>query len=215
MNYKEFRLRYMEFPFFTDSSLRQWGPSWRTIQNQMSRWRQSGEVIQLRRGLYTLNESNRKVEADPLVISSEMVSPSYVSLEWALAHFGFIPERVDAVTAITTKKTQRILNPLGKFVYRHVKESLFVGFTQERTPGKFPYFLATREKALFDFLYLNLDDIDPSRPEIFEESYRFQYLENLDWEKMMSYVRISGGKKLQAVVQALKKWNDTQQGEIV
>jgi len=45
----------------------------------------SGKVLELRRGLYTLSDTYRKVPVHASAIAHALYPPSYLSLEWALA----------------------------------------------------------------------------------------------------------------------------------
>ena len=68
----------------------------------------SGEVIQLRRGLYHLSTS-----VFPALVSTEMLAnliygPSYVSLESALSYHGWIPEAVHNCTSVTSGRPRNL-----------------------------------------------------------------------------------------------------------
>lgn len=64
--------------------------------------------------------------------------------------YGLIPEGVADMTAVTTRKTMRFENTLGRFIYQHIKPAAFRGF---RTMGSGPnaFFMAEPEKAVVDF----------------------------------------------------------------
>ncbi|MDP1586486.1 MAG: hypothetical protein Q8M07_01980 [Prosthecobacter sp.] len=89
---------------------------------------------------------------DPLVLSGLVYGPSYVSLETALAHHGLIPERVEEITCITSKRAKHFYTPVGRFRYEPVNERVFgLGIRLEQARGG-SYFLAEPEKALCDRL---------------------------------------------------------------
>lgn len=119
---------------------------------QFSLWQKKEYLVKLRNGLYAF--ADRLLEIEGEEISNQLYAPSYVSLEKALSIYGFIPEMVYAITAITPKITRRFSNKLGHFIFRHIKPSLFFGYRQ--TKGKsFPYLIAEPEKALLDYIYFN------------------------------------------------------------
>ena len=122
--------------------------------------------------------------------------PSYVSLEYALNFYGLIPEHVLDVTSVTSRKTARFVNELGTFIYQHIKVNAFRGFKAIRDDYKLTYFIAEPEKAVIDFLYLNLDKIKESDKDIFEESFRFQNVETLSQEKIICLSKLFGNDKL-------------------
>src|SRR3989304_4643313 len=69
------------------------------IQKQLSRWKETGKIYQLRRGLYTLAPPFRKVNPHPFVLANRRVPASYVSLQWALAYYGRTPEHARVTTS--------------------------------------------------------------------------------------------------------------------
>ncbi|MEW6053699.1 MAG: hypothetical protein AB1552_07920, partial [Nitrospirota bacterium] len=70
------------------------------VRLQLTRWVQTGRLIQLRRGLYALAPVWRKVEPHPFLVANKLQRGSYVSLQSALAFFGVIPEHVPVVTSV-------------------------------------------------------------------------------------------------------------------
>ncbi len=52
----------------------------REIRRQLSRWRQSGKIYQLRRGLYCLAPPFQKINPHPFLVANRLLSASYVSL---------------------------------------------------------------------------------------------------------------------------------------
>ncbi len=59
------------------------------------------------------------------MIANHLYGPSYVSLHWALRWYGLIHERVEAVTAVTTRHTREFENSLGLFTFRGGVPGLF------------------------------------------------------------------------------------------
>lgn len=106
-----------------------------------------------------------------------------MSTEYALGFYDLIPEKVEDVTSITTKKTAKFTNAFGTFLYQHVKTDLFFGFTQIEDENGFPVLIAEPEKAMLDFIYLNLQDFKDKGKDIFSLSYRLQNLDTLKKEK--------------------------------
>jgi len=153
------------------------------LLNQFTRWQKKGLLIQLRRGMYLLNTNDRRINPSRSYLATQMYTPSYVSLEYALGVYGLIPERVEDVTSITTKKTRRIVNELGTFSYQHVTPAVFKGFKAAKDDQALTYFIAEPEKAVLDFIYFQLarlrtpTDVSSN---IFADSYRFQ---NTEWLK--------------------------------
>ena len=59
----------------------------REVRRQLSRWKQTGKIIQLRRGLYCLAPPFQKVNPHPYLVANRLIPASYVSLQSALAHY--------------------------------------------------------------------------------------------------------------------------------
>lgn len=195
MKFHEFKTAIQYLPVFTGKDAARLGER-QTMYNQLNNWRRKGLVIQLRRGYYVLGKADRKVEPGNLFLSGQLYSPSYVSLEYALGLHGLIPEMVAQVTAVTTRNVASFKTDLGNFEYQHIKRQAFRGFKAAKDQAGQTYFLAEPEKAVADFIYLNLPRFKRGDREIFIQSYRFQNLESLNLKKVMSYAALFGSAKL-------------------
>ena len=113
---------------------------------------QSGKLVQLKRGLYAVSPQISGHQLSLELIANHMYGPSYVSLHYALRHYGLIPELVCMVTSVTTRHTRSFQNQLGQFTYRGVGDAYFpIGIRSEESDG-ISYLIATPEKALCDLL---------------------------------------------------------------
>jgi predicted transcriptional regulator of viral defense system len=153
------------------------------VRRQLSRWTRSGKVVQLRRNVYALGPSWRRVEPHPFVAANELQRSSYVSLESILAQYGMIPEAVPVTTSVSTGRPGSIDTPLGRFDYRHIAAPAFFGYRKVRVSPDQEALIAEPEKALLDLVYLTpegdsidylrslrlaqLDQIEPERLERF------------------------------------------------
>lgn len=122
-----------------------------TLKQSLSRWKKNKFIEPLRKGLYELVYPEPSHLSD-MYLANKIYTPSYVSLETALSHYGFIPEVSMAVLSITSKPTRQFKNPHGLFIYRSVQPRSFGGYTIERHGG-LEVLIAEPEKALADFLY--------------------------------------------------------------
>ena len=78
----------------------------------------AGEIIRVKKGLYVFGEGQRRRPWAREVLANLIYGPSYISLDYALSHYGFIPERVEVVTSVTAARSRRFETPLGLFTYR-------------------------------------------------------------------------------------------------
>ncbi len=155
MNIQTFLALAAIHPYFDLPMALQWsGMDRQSLLMQLTRWTRAGYLTPLRRGLHTVAEPFRKRPHSAPELANAIYSPSYLSLEWALSHYGLIPEAVPTFTSVTTRVTRRFENALGRFEYHHIQQCLFTGFSRRELLGAEIY-LAQPEKALLDFLYFS------------------------------------------------------------
>ena len=141
-------------PVFPSAMLLAGDASVEQVRLQVSRWVKAGRLLQLRRGLYALAPTWRKVEAHPFTIANRLQRGSYVSAQSALAFHGVIPEHVPIVTSVGPGRPEVLRTPLGSFQFNHLATELLFGYSQvEVAPRQFT-FVAAPEKALLDLVYL-------------------------------------------------------------
>jgi hypothetical protein len=161
---------------------------------QLSLWVKKGYLVRLKNGIYAFSREKEKLRGEGIAFL--LCQPSYLSLESALTWYGFIPEIVYAYTSVTARITRTFENDWGRFIYRHVKSELFWGYVEMKTDHG-PYLLAEPEKALLDYIYLNLARIN--NEDDFENiRLNEEQIENtLNKDKFMLYLKAFGGKKME------------------
>jgi len=155
------------------------------LDYQISLWVKKGNLLRLKNGLYAFAKDKEKIKGEE--VAAFIYEPSYLSLESALAWYGFIPEMVYAYVSVTARINRRFTNDFGTFLYRHIKPELFWGYTETKTEYGH-YLLAEPEKALLDYLYLNLSKI---RNETDFANIRLNMdaiKEKIDAEKFLKYL---------------------------
>ena len=202
MRYLEFKKRVKEIPVFSTSMLGALTDQAGTLRVQVSIWKKKGLIHSLRKGLYILNPEDRQREPSLFYLANQIFVPSYVSLESALAYHGLIPEFVAATTSVTVRKTCRFENDFGVFTYQHVIPNGFNGFESIQESEKVSALVATPEKAVVDFLYLNLAQFKRPDRLIFTESYRFQNCEGLNRSKLRAHAKRFGSKRILLAVES-------------
>jgi predicted transcriptional regulator of viral defense system len=120
------------------------------VWGKIGRLLASGEIIRIKKGLYTFPEYLRKSPLNSCVIANMLYGPSYVSCDYALAYYGVIPEKVEVVTSMTTGRPREFATPVGAFAYfRNHTASYSIGIDCVESPNG-SFLIAAREKALFD-----------------------------------------------------------------
>ena len=129
--------------------LRQQYSSYSNPMDKMKRDADRGILIRLTRGVY---ETDRNVE--PCLLAPDILSPSYLSFDWALSHYGFIPERVVAITSASLglRKRKTFTNAFGRYEFRDIPVEAFSEGNTYLQSGDYWARIATPEKALCDSL---------------------------------------------------------------
>ncbi len=110
-----------------------------------------GELIRLKKGLYTLGKDYQTTSPDAISLANILYAPSYVSFDYALSYYGLIPERVYEITSATMRMKKEFDTPLGRFTYKPVPlqaYALGIDWLYDDIHGG--KLIATLEKALCD-----------------------------------------------------------------
>ena len=114
----------------------------------LNRLKNRGIVKQIQRNVYTVQE-------DPLIISSRIVWPSYISLWAAFRHHNLTEQIPNKISVITTRSKSReniqIMNTT--IIFEKIRPSWFFGFSKIKIQD-FEVFIAEPEKALIDAVLL-------------------------------------------------------------
>jgi hypothetical protein len=123
------------------------------------------EVWRVYRGLYCLSDRYTQDRIYPLELAQRIHGPSYVSLETALSHHGWIPEGVQAVTSVTLGRSRTFNTPVGLFSFTRVPQRrLLSGVRRVAEEEGGAVFLATPLKALADLVYAQRHDWHSAGP---------------------------------------------------
>lgn len=123
-------------------------------RSQLTDWRQRGFIQPVSGGVYAL--ADLVVNENILFAAANKIySPSYVSLESALAYYQIIPETVLGMTSITTRRTRELPSNWGQFSYRSLKSEYYFGYQVVDQQQERKFLIAKLEKAVLDYLYLN------------------------------------------------------------
>jgi predicted transcriptional regulator of viral defense system len=109
------------------------------------------EIIRVKKGIYVFGENYARRPASREILANMIYGPSYISLDYALHYYGLIPERVEAVTSVTIKRSRRFATPVGLFTYRRISMKAYqIGIDQVTLEGGRSFLMAIPEKALCD-----------------------------------------------------------------
>ena len=127
-----------------------------------------GNIIRVKKGLYVFGKELAKQPFSKETLANLIYGPSYISLEYALAFYDLIPERVEVVTSVTNKRKKIFNTPVGHFSYRYIHPAIYAyGVTLFELDDYHSILIACKEKAVADVLYFNEQFENESRLETF------------------------------------------------
>jgi predicted transcriptional regulator of viral defense system len=150
MLFLDFKRHFEPFRVFSIQDILKWDPGFDT--RRLVEWQDKRYIYKIINRWYIFAGT---YDVNTLyLISNRIYSPSYVSLESALAHYRLIPEGVYTITAATSLKTQTFTTFMGTFSYRHIKPQMMFGYRLLNV-DRHHCRIAGVEKALLDYFYLN------------------------------------------------------------
>lgn len=126
---------------------------YRRPNDKISEWLADETLLAIKRGVYVLNPSRTGQPVSLALIANQIYGPSYVSLDYALSHYGLIPEAVHDVTSVTTRRAKIYDTVLGRFSYARSPLSVYpLAIRSVRNDAGHYMLIAAPEKALCDKL---------------------------------------------------------------
>ena len=163
-------------------------------------------LLQVKRGLYVAGPKVTSIKPTAFVLANHIAGPSYISLESALSHHGFIPERVYETTSVTTKASRTFSTPLGVYSYTRLPLPYYsYGIESLEIDRKQRALIATPEKALFDKIVTTAGVIFRSKASVLsymEDDLRIDIdmLKTLDLSTMESWISTAPKKESLAML---------------
>ena len=112
-----------------------------------------GWLVPIKKGRYAVSPERTTIPISTPLVANLLYGPSYVSMDYALYHYGIIPERVVEVTSMTTRRGKVYDIPIGRFSYTHSPLDFYpVGIDRVENTDKTGFLMASPEKALCDKL---------------------------------------------------------------
>lgn len=120
-------------------------------RDKITRLLREGILIRVKKGLYVFGDRYRIHPYSKELLANLIYGPSYVSLDYAIAYHGLIPERVEALTSVTPNRSRRFVTPIGLFAYRQIPARAYeVGVVRVEADHEQAFLVASPEKALAD-----------------------------------------------------------------
>jgi len=117
---------------------------------RLTRMLKSGELIQVRRGLFVDDPS-----ISPRALAPILYGPSYISFQYVLASHGLIPERVTVITSASFNKNKDKVfhTPFCEYRYLYLPSAVYPYGIHQEEENDSSYLIASPEKALCDAVY--------------------------------------------------------------
>ena len=128
-----------------------------SAHNRIQMLARAGWFLRVKRGLYLIVEglASRSVsDMSLLVVSQALNKDSYISLDSALNYYQMFDQYSKNVTAINYRFSKQYIFQGNVFKFVKAAKKYYFGFAQVRQDGKIIN-MATKEKALLDYLYLD------------------------------------------------------------
>jgi len=110
-----------------------------------------GVIVRVKKGIYIFGKNYKRRPYSREVLANMICGPSYISLDYALHYYGLIPERLEALTSVTSSRGRRFSTPVGLFIYYGVPMRAYsIGIDRVEIDAGRSFLIATPEKALAD-----------------------------------------------------------------
>ena len=125
-------------------------PEYANPRDKVTALLRRADIIRVKKGLYVFGDELRRRPYSRELLANLIYGPSFVSLDSALSFHGLIPERVEALTSVTTKRPKSFATPIGSFIYRQSPRGAFHLGMDRVEEGDVAFLIATPERALAD-----------------------------------------------------------------
>lgn len=134
------------------------------VRGKIGRLLANREIIRIKKGFYTFPEYLLRAPLNPCVVANMLYGPSYVSGDYALSHYGLIPERVEVITSMTNGRSRTFTTPVGTYQYfQRTSQDYSIGILC-RENSESSFLIADPAKAIYDKVLTDLrftgDDVE-------------------------------------------------------
>jgi hypothetical protein len=178
------------------------------LNSNIKYWLKNNDIISLKNGTYIFKDVYlKKKDKDSYLeyLANQLLKPSYLSLEYVLAKYQIMSEPVRSLTSISLKSSRDYNNELGTWRYYQIPKELFTGFSFKSFKDQ-DIIIASKAKALFDFLYLRFRRGPIPKIENIEKlRLNLENLNKSDKKEFYSYFKLISGKRWYTLEKIMKK----------
>lgn len=206
MKLQQLKNMVQDLLLFDKETLRTLEPNEQALNQNIKYWLSNGELIQIKKGVYTLQERYLKLPSKQLYheyLAGQILAPSYLSGEYVMAKHQLLSESVAVITCVTTQTTREISNQFGTFIYRSICKKLFCSYKCYQQ-GEMVINIASKEKAIFDYLYLLfLRDFEPSEQVIKSLRINWELVELKEFQLIVSFLQYTNSVQVKRAFQLI------------
>ena len=147
----------------------------RLVKKRIYRYVKAGKLYPIRRGIYA-----RDKNYDRLELATKIFTPAYISLETVLFKEGIIFQYYDEIFVVSYL-SRKISCDGQTYVFRRIKETVLTNSLGIEKKGN--YYIASKERAFLDTIYLN-------------KNYHFDNLSSINWDKCFEMLPIYNNKAM-------------------
>jgi predicted transcriptional regulator of viral defense system len=115
-----------------------------TAYIQANRMIKEGILRRIVKGIYCLKDK----KTPDFELANFLYSPSYISLETALAYYGILIQVPQSIISVTPRRTKKIIANNKEFVYLHLDQRYYFDYIKEQN-----CVIASPEKAIIDTIF--------------------------------------------------------------
>ncbi len=205
MKWEKFKQKTDNLLLIDKKTLRNLEKSENTLDCNIKYWLKKEKIVALRKGLYLIKDNwNKEENKDAYLeyIANQLILPSYVSMEYILSKYQLLTESSVSITSVTPKSGRNYANNLGAFNYYSISEKLFTGYKIKKFKDA-PVYIASKEKALFDFLYFQFLQKEPSKKSIENLRINWENITKQEIEKSRRFCKLTKNKNIKKLFEIL------------
>lgn len=156
-----------------------------SLYRSIDYYTKTSKLIQIKKGFYIIPGRNVNI----FELGNKLRTPSYISFESVLAEEGVIFQWDNKIT-LSSKESINMEVMDTKFVFRQLKDSILLN--KKGITEKDNYYIASKERALLDILYIN-------------PKFMFDNLDGINFEMCKKLLNVYNRKSLVKIIDKLEK----------
>jgi len=145
------------------------------LKRRINYYVKNKELYPIRRGIYAKDKNYNRLE-----LANKIYTPAYISFETVLAREGVVFQKYDQIF-VASYLTREISCDGQAYGFRRVKDAVLLNTSG--IENKENYYIASKERALLDTIYLN-------------KSYHFDNLSSISWDECFKLLPIYDNKAM-------------------